>query len=62
MHDSLHTYEQMRLEFQLAYPHLNPGSLLLADDALWNLAFAEFASTVRARAARVSRGVGVPRK
>jgi len=62
MHDSLHTYEQMRLEFQLAYPHLRPGSLLRADAAFWDLAFAEFASTVRTRAAQVFRGVGVPRK
>ena len=62
IHDSLHTYEHMWLEFQLAYPHLKPGSVLLADDALWNSAFAEFANTVRACAARVIRGVGVLRK
>ncbi len=54
--------EWLRNRQALADPHLKFGSVLLADDAVWNLAFAEFASTVRVRAARVFRGVGVPRK
>jgi len=35
---------------------------LLADDALWNPAFPEFAREVESRTARVIRGVGVLRK
>ena len=61
IHDSLHSYEQMNLEFHVAYPHLRPGGLLLADDALWNSAFPEFAHEVSG-VARTIRGVGVLRK
>src|SRR5262249_54929544 len=59
VHDSLHTYEHMRFEFELAYPHLKPGGLLLADDALWNPAFLDFARNVKAPLAKIIRGVGV---
>ena len=62
IHDSLHTYEHMGFEFRAAYPHLRRGGVLLADDALWNPAFPEFAREVESRAARVIRGVGVLRK
>lgn len=57
IHDSFHTYEHMRFEFEQAYPHLRPGGLLLADDAQWNKAFDEFAAKVGAQA-RILRGVG----
>jgi hypothetical protein len=58
IHDSLHTYEHMKFEFELAYPHLKHGGLLLADDALWNSAFQEFAQTVSSPASAILRGVG----
>ena len=61
-HDSLHTYEHMTFEFQQAYPHLRPGGVLVADDALWNDAFWHFARAVRASHARILRGVGVMKK
>ena len=61
VHDSLHTYEHMRLEFEFAYPHLKPSGLLLADDALWNSAFVDFARSVKAPLAEIIRGVGVLR-
>ncbi len=51
----------MRLEFEFAYPHLKPGGLLLADDALWNSAFVDFARSVKAPLAEIIRGVGVLR-
>ena len=35
-HDSLHTYEHMKFEFEQAFPLLRPGGILVADDALWN--------------------------
>jgi len=61
IHDSLHTYEQMWLAFDLAYSHLRLGGLLLADDALWNSAFLDFARRVKTPVATVIRGVGILR-
>jgi len=61
IHDSLHTYSHMKLEFELAFPHLRPGGLLLADDAMWNSAFPEFATKIGAARANIIRGVGVLR-
>jgi len=58
IHDSLHTYEQMKFEFELAHPHIKHGGLLLADDALWNSAFQEFARAVPSPASAIIRGVG----
>jgi len=62
IHDSLHTYEQMMFEFKLAYPYLKRGGLILADDALWNPAFVEFAKTVSGPASAIIRGVGILQK
>lgn len=61
IHDSLHTYSHMMLEFETAVPHLRPGGLLLADDAMWNNAFPEFAVKIRASRFKIIRGVGVLR-
>ncbi len=62
IHDSLHTYDHMMFEFEQAFPHLRPGGILIADDALWNPAFNEFSTRVHAPEARIIRGVGVLRK
>jgi predicted O-methyltransferase YrrM len=62
IHDSLHTYEHMMFEFETVYPALRDGGLLLADDALWNRAFDDFAGAVHPKAARILRGVGVLQK
>ncbi len=62
IHDSLHTYEHLKFEFEQAYPHIRPGGLLISDDALWNSSFPEFAQQVRAPLARILRGVGYLRK
>lgn len=62
IHDSLHTYEQMKFEFELAYPYLVRGGALLADDALWNRAFTEFAAAVSSPASQIIRGVGCMKK
>jgi predicted O-methyltransferase YrrM len=62
IHDSLHTYEHMRFELQTAYPHVAPGGLLVADDALWNSSFRDFTREVMAPAAGILRGVGFMRK
>ena len=62
LHDSLHTYEHMLWEFEIAYPFLRLGELLFAEDALWNSAFEDFARKVGTPEARILRGVGVLRK
>jgi len=62
LHDSLHTYEHMLWEFEIAYPFLRLGELLFADDALWNSAFEDFARKVGTPEARILHGVGVLRK
>ena len=62
IHDSLHTYEQMMWEFKAAYPFLRCGGILLADDAMWNNSFHEFADAMRVNESQIIRGVGVLRK
>ena len=58
IHDSLHTYEHMMWEYEVAYPALRQGGLLVSDDALWNNAFCDFARKVNEPTSRVLRGVG----
>jgi predicted O-methyltransferase YrrM len=43
MHDSEHSYECMRFEFETAWPALRDGGVLVADDWDWNDAFMELA-------------------
>jgi hypothetical protein len=46
IHDSAHTDDVMRFEYETAWPHIRPGGLLLSDDVGWNTAFADFANEV----------------
>jgi predicted O-methyltransferase YrrM len=41
VHDSLHTYNNMKMEFESVWPHLPPGGVLIADDIEGNAAFQE---------------------
>jgi predicted O-methyltransferase YrrM len=41
IHDSLHTYKNMRHEFALAWEALRPGGVLISDDIEGNAAFGE---------------------
>ena len=41
VHDSLHTYRNMRNEFAAAWPFLRPGGVLISDDVQGNSAFQE---------------------
>jgi methyltransferase family protein len=43
VHDSLHTYKNMRMEFEMVWPHMTGGGVLIADDIEGNSAFQEFA-------------------
>jgi predicted O-methyltransferase YrrM len=52
----------MLWEYRAAFPYIRPGGLLVSDDALWNAAFPEFSGEVKAKQARILRGVGVLQK
>ena len=41
LHDSLHTYRNMRREFETVWPRLRAGGIILADDVERNHAFGE---------------------
>jgi hypothetical protein len=41
VHDSLHTYRNMRREFEIVWPRLRAGGVLIADDVERNRAFGE---------------------
>jgi predicted O-methyltransferase YrrM len=41
LHDSLHTYRNMRREFEAVWPRLRTGGVILADDVERNCAFGE---------------------
>ncbi|HEX4001820.1 MAG TPA: class I SAM-dependent methyltransferase [Candidatus Acidoferrales bacterium] len=62
IHDSLHTYEHMKFEYEKAYPFIRPGGVLISDDVLWNSAFPEFRDAVRASKADILRGIGFLQK
>jgi predicted O-methyltransferase YrrM len=49
VHDSQHTYDNMRFEMDAAWSRLREGGVLLSDDVEWNAAFTE----LRARGPRV---------
>jgi predicted O-methyltransferase YrrM len=55
LHDSLHTYEHMQMEFEAAWAALRPGGLLMADDIEGNTAFLEHAARPDVRAAVVMK-------
>jgi predicted O-methyltransferase YrrM len=42
-HDSEHTYDTMRFEFDSVYGFLSPGGQIVSDDAMWNTAMLDFA-------------------
>ena len=44
VHDSLHTYRNMRAEFDDAWPSLRPGGALISDDIEGNSAFRELSA------------------
>jgi len=43
VHDSLHTYRNMRMEFEMVWPFLRPGGVLISDDVGGNTAWQELA-------------------
>jgi predicted O-methyltransferase YrrM len=60
-HDSLHTAAHMTWEYDVAWPALAAGGLLLTDDVFWSTAFWRFCRGHRVRGL-VARGMGLVRK
>lgn len=58
-HDSDHSYEFMKFEYQTAYPHLKKGGLLLSDDVHLHAAFEEFVNEKKMEAIRFHAKGGV---
>jgi predicted O-methyltransferase YrrM len=46
LHDSLHSYECMSLEYKTAWPFIKRGGVLLSDDVSSNLAFQHFSENI----------------
>jgi len=53
----MHTYDQMRSEFQAVWPSLSLGGVLIADDATWSKAFVDFCEK-RSEPWRISEDIG----
>jgi hypothetical protein len=47
VHDSLHTYRNMKWEFDMVTPYLAPGAIVIADDIDGNRAFNDWVVKVR---------------
>jgi hypothetical protein len=62
IHDSSHTYEDMKFEFETSYPYIRSGGLLLSDDADFNAAFSECSRSFRPVSARMIRNLGIMKK
>ncbi|MBZ5659099.1 MAG: class I SAM-dependent methyltransferase [Acidobacteriia bacterium] len=62
IHDSSHTYENMKFEFETSYPYIRPGGLLLSDDTNFNAAFSECAKAFQPKAVRIIRNLGIMKK
>jgi predicted O-methyltransferase YrrM len=60
-HDSLHTTAHMTWEYDVAWPALAPGGLLVSDDVFWSPAFWRFCRRRRVRGL-IARGMGLVRK
>lgn len=55
-HDSDHSYEHMKFEFNTVMPYLSPEGILLSDDVHKNRAFGEFVSQHNLRALQFNKG------
>lgn len=54
MHDSNHSYDQMKMEFELAMQRIKEGGIILSDDVYVNNAFIEFANSIGRRPKLIS--------
>jgi predicted O-methyltransferase YrrM len=47
IHDSLHTYENMRYEYHAVYPFVRSGGVIASDDITWNRAWSEMVEEIK---------------
>jgi predicted O-methyltransferase YrrM len=62
LHDSLHTYNHMMFELEVAWRALMPGGFLMSYDAFQNRAFLDFAARHRLTYCGYPMGVSAPGK
>ena len=62
MHDSEHSYECMRFEFEAAWPALRDGGILVADDWDWNDAFTDLAEETNRTPVTLGKKLALLRK
>jgi predicted O-methyltransferase YrrM len=62
MHDSEHSYECMRFEFETAWAALREGGVLVADDWDWNAAFTEIAQETNRTPVTLGKKLALLRK
>lgn len=55
-HDSGHSYEHMKFEFENSWPHIRKGGILLSDDVDKNQAFFDFTDKNSIRAIEFNKG------
>lgn len=60
IHDSLHTYRNMRREFQTVTPFLRSGAVVLSDDVECNAAFSDWTRSIQPRYHAVLREESKP--
>ncbi len=58
IHDSEHSYECMKFEFNTVWPYLREKGILLSDDIGWNNAFKDFTKEVAAKSGFMSVHLG----
>lgn len=62
VHDVLHTYENMKFEFETLYSFLTKGGIVLRDDIDGNNAFDEFSRTVNSKRVDLNLNFGAIQK
>ena len=58
-HDSEHSEECMRFEYETAWEHLRVGGVLVSDDVTWNTTFEEFSRDLGRATVRLTRNVAL---
>jgi len=61
-HDSEHSYENMKFEFETVWPKIGENGFLLSDDVTWNNAFKEFLLKNKHKFNYIYRNFGIIQK
>ena len=58
IHDSSHTYQNMKNEFHIAWPHIREGGFLFSDDVSQHDAFLDFSDEINVKPIIIRKGQG----